>query len=122
MHLVPHPKPGPHPPLPTPPQPPPGEKKTSKLAHYPVLVANWQNWMTKEEYEQQYSDAIYSLKHRGHQIGNPSLSHDGVRAIRVDNFPWTDTAVFEEAWGKEAAVSMAADQPSPHKAPLPGFR
>jgi hypothetical protein len=69
--------------------------------------------MTKEEYEQQYSDAIYSLEQRGHQIGSPYFSHDGVRAIRVDNFAWTDDAVFEEAWGKEIAAAIAAERPSP---------
>jgi hypothetical protein len=38
------------------------------------------------------------LEQRGHQIGSPYHSHDGVRFVQVDNFPWADDAVFEEIW------------------------
>jgi hypothetical protein len=69
--------------------------------------------MTNEEYEQKYFDAVDFLKQRGHQIGDPYLSHDGVRTVRIDNFPWRDDAVFEEAWGKEMAAAIAAERPSP---------
>jgi len=69
--------------------------------------------MTEEEYEQKYSDAIYFLTQRGHRIGDPYLSHHGARTVRIDNFPWTDDAVFEEAWGKEMAAAIAAERPSP---------
>jgi hypothetical protein len=68
--------------------------------------------MTKEKYEQEYSVAISSLEQRGHQIGNPYLSRDWVRVVRVDNFPWTDDAVFEEAWGKEKAAALTAERPT----------
>ena len=56
--------------------------------------------MTKEEYEKEYSAAIDSLEQRGHRVGSPYVSQYGVRSVRIDGFPWTDDAVFEEVWGK----------------------
>ena len=69
--------------------------------------------MTKEEYEREYKAAISSLKQHGHRVGSPYVSRDGVRSVRVDNFPWTDDAVFEEAWGKEQSAAIAAGRPTP---------
>ena len=41
------------------------------------------------------------------------LSPHGVRSIRVDRFPWTDDAVFEEVLGKERTAALAAERPTP---------
>jgi hypothetical protein len=69
--------------------------------------------MTQQEYEQQYSDALASLRRRGNQVGKPYYSHDGVRAVRIDEFPCIDDLVFKKAWGKATAASIVAQRPSP---------
>ena len=68
--------------------------------------------MTKEEYEREYRAAISSVEQRGHRVGSPYVSHHGVRSVRIDNFAWTDDVVFEEAWGKEQAIAIAAERPT----------
>ncbi len=65
--------------------------------------------LTKTEYEQEYANALEHLRQLKHRIGNPYRSH-GVRLVRVDNFSWTDDAVFEEVWGKDRAAAMAVAQ------------
>ena len=70
--------------------------------------------MTQQEYEQQYADAMNSLERRGNLVGKPYYSHDGVRAVKIDGFPCIDDLVFEKAWGKDTAASIAANRPSPH--------
>jgi hypothetical protein len=71
--------------------------------------------VTKKEYDQEYIHALDYLVQQGHRVGSPYVSRDGVRVVRVDNFPWTDDAVFEEAWGKEQATAIAAGRPAPHE-------
>jgi hypothetical protein len=63
--------------------------------------------MTKEEYKKEYSAAIDSLEQRGHRVGSPYVSQYGERSVRIDGFPWTDDAVFEEVLGKEKAAAIA---------------
>ena len=48
-----------------------------------------------------------------HRVGNPYVSHHGVRSVRVDNFQWTDDTVLEEAWWKEQSAAIAAGRPTP---------
>ena len=69
--------------------------------------------ITKKEYDEEYIHALDYLVQHGHRIGNPYVSLDGVHVVRVDNFPWTDDAVFEEAWGQKQAAAIAAARPSP---------
>jgi hypothetical protein len=71
--------------------------------------------MTQLEYEQQYADALDSLRRRGNLVRKPYYSsHDRVRAVTIDGFPCIDDLVFEKAWGKDTAASIAANRPSPH--------
>jgi len=71
--------------------------------------------VTKKEYDQESVHALDYLVKHGHRVGSPYVSRDGVRVVRVDNFPWADDAVFEEAWGKEQATAIAAGRPTPHE-------
>jgi hypothetical protein len=62
--------------------------------------------MTAEEYERQYAGAQAALRDRGCKVGVPYRTHDGVRAIHIDNSPCVDSLVFERAWGTLIADSI----------------
>ncbi len=62
--------------------------------------------MTEQEYEGNYQDAIRQIKQRGVPIGEPYVSHDGVRGVHIRDFPCGDHLVFKEAWGEVIATAM----------------
>jgi hypothetical protein len=67
--------------------------------------------LTREEYEQQYLDALEALRSQGKIVGAPYRIHDGVRAVHVDGLPCVDLLVFTAAWGIELAEDIQANRP-----------
>jgi hypothetical protein len=65
--------------------------------------------MTQQEYEQQYSDAVASLRRRGNQVGKPYYSHDGVRAVRI---VFTETVVRDILLRLDTFCALAGPSPS----------
>jgi hypothetical protein len=72
--------------------------------------------VTKKEYDQEYIHALEYLVRQGHRVGSPYHSCDGIRVVRIDNFPWTDDVVFEQVRGKEIAAAIRASTPNVSKA------
>jgi hypothetical protein len=66
--------------------------------------------MMAREYEQQYSEALAELRSRGCKVASPFTAPDGVRRVRIGNFPLCiDRLVFEKAWGQEIADQIMRD-------------
>ena len=66
--------------------------------------------MTGKEYEHQYSEALAELRSRGCKVASPFTAPDGVRRVRIGNFPLCiDRLVFEKAWGQEIADQIMRD-------------
>jgi hypothetical protein len=66
--------------------------------------------MTEQDYQSRYQEAFEELKARGVRVGEPFFTHDGLRVVRVSNFPYTDHAVFAEVWGKQTADSITGER------------
>ena len=70
--------------------------------------------MKVREYEQQYSEALAELRSRGCKVASPYMAPDGVRRVRIDDFPLCiDRLVFEKAWGQEIADQIMREKSSP---------
>ena len=68
--------------------------------------------MTEKEYEHQYSEALAELRSRGSTVASPYTTPDGIREVRIDNFPRIDRLVFEKAWGQQIAEKIMSEKPS----------
>ena len=59
--------------------------------------------MTPQHYEKLCEVAVWALKVSGRQIGEPQLTHDGLRYRDLDGLPATDDMLFTLAWGGQTA-------------------
>jgi hypothetical protein len=56
--------------------------------------------MDEKEYEGTYQAALRQIKTKGDEVGEPYLTHDGVRSVHIKNFPCTDELVFKGSLGR----------------------
>lgn len=68
--------------------------------------------MMEKEYERQYSEALAELRSRVCKVAAPHRTPDGIRRVRIDDFPCIDRLVFEKAWGHEVAEKIMREKTS----------
>jgi len=61
--------------------------------------------LTREDYEYRYAEALAIIRGKTTReiVGQPSVSHTGLRFIQVGSVLYNDEMVFTLAWSRETA-------------------
>jgi hypothetical protein len=79
--------------------------RLNRVPGWSLDIPDEQQRVARADYHSLYRDALNQIRTED-RIGELYLTHDGIRAVHVNDFPLTDKLVFTAAWGEETAQEI----------------